>query len=81
MTRLIVAVILSVQMATVSAADPNPQLVRGIELGLNRYGLKADVSQFATKTVVRLHFALHGTEGWIDTRDELKAILRNPVYK
>ena len=81
MTKYIAAAIFSVLIATTAGADPNPQLVRGIELGLSRYGLQADVSQFATTTVARLHFALHGTEGWIDTREELKAILRKPVYK
>ena len=81
MPRFVVAAIIAALIATTAAADPNPQLVRSIELGLVRYGLQADVSQFATTTVVRLHFALHGTEDWIDTRDELRAILRNPVFK
>ncbi len=62
-------------------ADPNPQLVASIESRLAHYGLSADVSQFATSTVVQLHFALSSPQGYLKTRRELRSILRNAKYK
>ena len=62
-------------------ADPNPQLVSSIEIRLARYGLEADVSQFATSTVVRLHFALSEAGSYLEKRRELAWILQNAKYK
>ncbi len=74
--------VLALALAAPAAADPNPQLVRSIENGLKRYGLEADVSQFATSTVGALHFSLSdSSQGYFKKRHELQAILRNAVYK
>ncbi len=62
-------------------ADPNPQLVASIENRLPFYGLRADVPQFATSTVVQLHFALSSREGYFRKKQKLRAILRNARYK
>ena len=43
--------VLALALAAPAAADPNPQLVRSVEQRLAKYGLQADVSQFATSTV------------------------------
>jgi len=81
MIRTLLAAVLSVVLTPAAQADPNPQLVASIEARLAQYGLSADVSQFATPTVVRLHFALSAREGYLKTRRELLSILRNPKYK
>ena len=63
-------------------ADPNPQLVRSVEIRLAQYGLQADVSRFATSTVARLHFELSSREdSYMDKRRTLKHILRTAKYK
>ncbi|MDJ0824756.1 MAG: hypothetical protein QNJ16_04565 [Rhodobacter sp.] len=67
--------------ATMGSAAPNAQLVASVEIGLHRYGLSADVSQFATPTVAALHLALSQPEGYIKTRRRLKSILRNAKFK
>ena len=79
--KLVSVALLSTVVAVSAHADPNPQLVASIEHGLAQYGLEADVSQFATSTVVRLHLTLSSTEDYLDTREELKAILRNAKFK
>ena len=81
MFKTVSAALLSAVIATSANADPNPQLVALVEAGLAQYGLEADVSEFATSTVARLHLTLSSPEGYLSTRQELKAILRNPVYK
>ncbi|MGI9389008.1 MAG: hypothetical protein ACR2O1_03030 [Boseongicola sp.] len=77
---VLVALMLTVVGGSASA-DPNPQLVNSVETGLAQYGLHADVSQFATSTVARLHLTLSSPEDYYDTRDELRFILRNAKYK
>ena len=82
MQRLILATALALAGYAASAsADPNPQLVASIEQRLARYGLQADVSQFATSTVVRLHFALSERQGYLRKRLNREFILRNAKYK
>lgn len=81
MTRSLLAAVLTAALATAAQADPNPQLVASIEARLAHYGLSADVSQFATPTVARLHLTLSSPEGYMKTRRELIWILRNPKYK
>lgn len=75
--------ILLVVFVTVTpvAADPNPQLVSSVENRLKHYGLSADVKQFATSTVAALHLTLSSPEGYLKTRRQLQAILRNARYK
>ncbi len=68
--------------AVPSAADPNPQLVASVQNGLKQYGISADVSQFATSTVVALHFSLSSSkEPYFKKRHQLRSILRNAKYK
>ena len=62
-------------------ADPNPQLVASVQQRLAQYGLRADVSQFATSTVAELHLTLSSPEGYFKTRNALRAILRRARYK
>ncbi len=81
MFKPVLVATLSTVIAVSANADPNPQLVSSVEFGLSQYGLEADVSQFATSTVARLHLTLSSTEDYLDTREELKAILRNAKYK
>jgi hypothetical protein len=81
MLKLVLVALLSTVIAVSASADPNPQLVAIVESGLAKYGLKADVSEFATSTVARLHMTLSSTHDDECTRCELKAILRNPKYK
>lgn len=80
MKRLALAALIAA-LAPVAQADPNPQLVRSVEMRLAGYGLRADVSQFATPTVARLHLTLSRSGHWVEKRRELIHILRNPVYK
>ena len=76
------ALALALFMAVPAAADPNPQLVLSVENRLARYGLQADVSQFATSTVAQLHFALtRNGDGYLTKRRKLQNILRNAVFK
>jgi len=81
MFKPVLVALLSTFIAVSASADPNPQLVALVENGLAQYGLQADVSNFATSTVARLHLTLSSTENYLDTREELKAILRNPKLK
>ena len=71
---------LSVQISP-SPAGPNTQLVASVEHRLARYGLSADVSQYTTSTVARLHFALNERQGYFKKRRNLQWILRNARYK
>ena len=80
-TRLIGAAVLAFILAGPVLADPNPQLVQSVQNGLAHYGLQADVSKFATSTVARLHLKLSSPEDYLDTRQELKSILRTAKYK
>ena len=74
--------VLALALAVPAAADPNPQLVLSVEQRLAKYGLQADVSQFATSTVAHLHLALSSSsDGYLRKRRELQNILRNAVYK
>lgn len=75
------AVILALCLTTSAQADPNPQLVASVEHRLASYGLHADVSQFATSTVARLHLTLVQRDSYLRKRRELISILRNPKYK
>ena len=68
-------------LATAALADPNPQLVSSIQNRLAHYDLSANVSQVATSSVVQLHFALSSPQGYLKTKRELRAILRNAKYK
>ncbi len=80
MKRLLL--VLALALAVPAVADPNPQLVLSVQKGLERYGLHADVSQFATSTVAALHLSLSdSSEGYFKKRHELQAILRNAKYK
>ncbi len=81
MFKPVFVALLATVIGASASADPNPQFVRSVELGLAKYGLEADVSNFATSTVARLHMTLYSTEDYIDPRWELKAILRNPKLK
>ena len=81
MFKPVLAALLSTVIAVSASADPNPQLVASVESGLAKYGLHADVSKFDTHTVARLHMTLSSMEDYIDTRRELKEILRNPTLK
>jgi len=81
MFKFVPVALLSTFIAVSASADPNPQLVASVESGLAQYGLHADVSKFATSTVARLHLTLSSPEDYLDTREELKAILRNPKFK
>ena len=80
MSRLFAA-LLALVLATTAQADPNPQLVASVEHRLAAYGLHADVSQFATSTVARLHLTLSQRDSYLRKRRELISILRNPKYK
>jgi len=80
MRHIFTAAFLAV-LATSSQAEPNQQLVNSVQSRLAIYGLQADVSKFATSTVARLHLTLSSTEDYLDKRQELKSILRNPKYK
>jgi len=81
MFKPVLVALLSTVIAVSASADPNPQLVALVESGLAQYGLRADVSKFATSTVARLHLTLSSPEDYLDTREELKVILRNPKLK
>ena len=80
MSRLFAA-LLALGLASSTQADPNPQLVASVEHRLASYGLHADVSQFATSTVARLHLTLSQRDSYLRKRRELISILRNPKYK
>ena len=75
------AALLALGMAGSAQADPNPQLVASVEHRLAAYGLSADVSEFATSTVARLHLTLVQRDSYLRKRRELISILRNPKYK
>ena len=81
MKHLLAALAISLSLGNVTQADPNLQLVRSIEIRLAHYGLHADVSQFATSTVARLHLTLSQSGNYWTKRRELKWILQNPKYK
>jgi hypothetical protein len=81
MKSLIPALLAALLLGAPISADPNPQLVSSIENRLAHYGLSADVAQFATSTVVQLHFALSSRQGYLKTKRELRSILRNAKYK
>lgn len=81
MRRIMSGLLCLCLLAAPLSADPNPQLVASIENKLARYGLQADVSQFATSTVVQLHFALSSPKGYLKTKRELRHILRTAKFK
>jgi len=81
MTRTIMAALLTALIASSATADPNPQLVASVEARLAHFGLSADVSQFATSTVGRLHMTLVQRETYSKKRRELVWILQHPNYK
>ena len=81
MLKLLLVALLSTVIAVSARADPSPQLVRSVENGLARYGLHADVSEFATSTVAHLYNTMHSSGDDGCTRCQLKQILRNPKYK
>lgn len=81
--RVVFRVILigAAMLGGAALADPNPQLVASVENRLTFYGLRADVSKYATSTVAQLHFALSSPKGYFRTKRELRAILRGAKYK
>ncbi len=81
MIRFALSVLFAMFLAVPTLADPNPQLVAGVQSGLAQYGLQADVSQFATSTVAALHLTLSSPEGYFKTRRKLQGLLRNAKYK
>lgn len=80
-TLLATALAAALSLGTIAVADPNPQLVNSIEIRLAHYGLHADVSQFATSTVARLHLTLSQRESYWKKRRELIWILQNAKNK
>lgn len=80
MTRFKLALAALLVSATPLLAAPSPQLVAQVQSRLPFYGINVDVSQFDTRTVAELFFALNQRKGYLDTRRRLRAILRNPGY-
>lgn len=56
-------------------ADPNPQLIRTVQQGLNEYGVAADAARFDTATLARLHFVLSSSDAYFVKREELQEIV------
>jgi len=81
MFKMVLVAILLTAVGAPASAGPNPQLVTLVENGLAKYGLHADVSEFATITVARLHLTMSSREREPHKRMRLKAILRNPRLK
>lgn len=82
MTKFLHAALVSCALlSTPVMADPNPQLVASVENGLARYGLSADVKQFATSTVAALHLTLSNPDDYFETRRRLQSFIRNAKYK
>ncbi len=64
-------------LATVpAAAAPNPQLLRSIEIRLERYDVDVDVTTLSTRQAAALHLELSDPENsYFDVRRKLISIL------
>ena len=61
-----------------ASADPNPQLLRSVEMRLARYQLYPDIQSLTTAQAGALHMTMvqNNEDGYARTRAKLEAILR-----
>ncbi len=77
MFKPVMVALLSIVIGASASASSNPQLDSLVKNGLAKYGIHADVSQFSTHTVARLHLTLSSRRSDGRKLLELKAILRD----